>query len=104
LESQEDVVWPENSAIKFGWQKALFVASGFLFTSSLVCGLAWSTGSLIFFRWMGGADVNISLLVCSFYISEVPPARLGGRKVKLFQLASCIGIVEAIVTNTGLLS
>jgi hypothetical protein len=48
--------------------------------------------------------MNISPLVCSFYISEVPPARLGGRKITLFQLASFIGIVAVIVTNTGLLS
>ncbi len=89
---------------KYGRQKALFVASLFLLICSLGCSLAWSSGSLIFFRWVGGVGVGIASMVCPLYISEVSPARLRGRMVTLFQLAICIGIVAAIVANTGLLS
>ncbi len=89
---------------KYGRQKALFIASLFLLICSLGCSLAWSSGSLIFFRWIGGVGVGIASMVCPLYISEVSPARLRGRMVTLFQLAICIGIVSAIVINTGLLS
>jgi MFS transporter, SP family, arabinose:H+ symporter len=88
----------------FGRKKVLLVASFFLLTCSVGCGLAWSTTSLIFFRWIGGVGVGIASMACPLYISEISPARLRGRMVTLFQLAICLGIVAAIVMNTGLLS
>ncbi len=89
---------------RFGRQKALVVAAAFLLACSVGCGAAWSTSSLIFFRWIGGVGVGIASMVCPLYISEVSPARLRGRMVTLFQLAICIGIVAAIIVNTGLLA
>jgi len=89
---------------RLGRKKVLVVASSFLLACSVGCGLAWSTGSLIFFRWLGGVGVGIASMVCPLYISEISPARLRGRMVTLFQLAICVGIVAAILVNTGLLS
>jgi sugar porter (SP) family MFS transporter len=89
---------------RFGRKKVLVVASVLLLACSVGCGLAWSTTSLIFFRWIGGVGVGIASMVCPLYISEISPARLRGRMVTLFQLAICVGIVSAIVINTGLLS
>jgi len=89
---------------RFGRKKVLVVASAFLLACSVGCGLAWSTASLIFFRWIGGVGVGIASMVCPLYISEISPARLRGRMVTLFQLAICLGIVAAIVVNTGLLA
>jgi sugar porter (SP) family MFS transporter len=89
---------------RFGRKKVLVVASVFLLACSVGCGLAWSTASLIFFRWIGGVGVGIASMVCPLYISEISPARLRGRMVTLFQLAICVGIVSAIVVNTGLLT
>lgn len=88
----------------YGRKKVLIVAATFLLACSVGCGLAWSTGSLIFFRWLGGVGVGIASMVCPLYISEISPARLRGRMVTLFQLAICVGIVGAIVVNTGLLA
>jgi sugar porter (SP) family MFS transporter len=93
-----------TSSDRFGRKKVLVVASVFLLACSVGCGLAWSTASLIFFRWIGGVGVGIASMVCPLYISEISPARLRGRMVTLFQLAICVGIVSAIVVNTGLLS
>jgi sugar porter (SP) family MFS transporter len=89
---------------RFGRKKVLIIASAFLLACSVGCGLAWSTASLIFFRWIGGVGVGIASMVCPLYISEISPARLRGRMVTLFQLAICVGIVAAIMINTGLLS
>ncbi|MCX6887053.1 MAG: sugar porter family MFS transporter [Verrucomicrobiota bacterium] len=89
---------------RFGRKKVLFVASVLLLACSVGCGLAWSTTSLIFFRWIGGVGVGIASMVCPLYISEISPPRLRGRLVTLFQLAICVGIVAAIVMNTWLLS
>lgn len=93
-----------TSSDRFGRKKLLVVASAFLLVCSLGCGLAWSTVSLIFFRWIGGVGVGIASMVCPLYISEISPARLRGRMVTLFQLAICVGIVAAIVINTGLMA
>lgn len=93
-----------TSSDRFGRKKVLLTASFFLLACSIGCGLAWSSVSLIFFRWIGGVGVGISSMVCPLYISEISPARLRGRMVTLFQLAICVGIVAAIVVNTGLLS
>ena len=93
-----------TSSDRFGRKKVLVVASVFLLACSVGCGLAWSTASLIFFRWIGGVGVGIASMVCPLYISEISPARLRGRMVTLFQLAICVGIVSAIVVNTGLLT
>lgn len=89
---------------RFGRKKVLIVASFFLLACSIGCGIAWSTGSLIFFRWIGGVGVGIASMICPLYISEISPPRLRGRMVTLFQLAICVGIVSAIMVNTGLLS
>ncbi len=89
---------------RFGRKKALVVASAFLLACSVGCGLAWSVGSLICFRWVGGVGVGIASMVCPLYISEISPAHLRGRMVTFFQMAICVGIVAAIVINTGLLS
>lgn len=89
---------------RFGRQKVLWVASFFLLTCSVGCGLAWSPASLILFRWIGGVGVGIASMVCPLYISEISPPRLRGRMVTLFQLAICVGIVAAILVNTGLLA
>jgi sugar porter (SP) family MFS transporter len=88
----------------FGRKKVLIAASATLLACSIGCGLAWSTTSLILFRWIGGLGVGISSMVCPLYISELSPPRMRGRMVTLFQLAICIGIVLAIVVNKGLFS
>jgi sugar porter (SP) family MFS transporter len=93
-----------TSSDRFGRKKVLLTASFFLVACSIGCGLAWSSASLIFFRWIGGVGVGIASMVCPLYISEISPARLRGRMVTLFQLAICAGIVAAIVINTGLLA
>ena len=93
-----------TSSDRFGRKKILVIASFFLLACSVGCGMAWSPASLIFFRWIGGVGVGIASMVCPLYISEISPARLRGRMVTLFQLAICVGIVAAIMINTGLLS
>ena len=92
-----------TSSDRFGRKKVLLVASVCLLFCSIGCGSAWSSDSLIFFRWIGGVGVGIASMVCPLYISEISPPRLRGRMVTLFQLAICVGIVAAIMMNTGLL-
>ena len=93
-----------SSSDRFGRKKVLLAAAAFLSISAAGCAAAWSVSSLIFFRWIGGVGVGIASMVCPLYISEISPPRLRGRMVTLFQLAICVGIVAAILVNTGLLS
>ncbi len=92
------------SSDRFGRKKVLLAAAAFLSISAAGCAAAWSVSSLIFFRWIGGVGVGIASMVCPLYISEISPPRLRGRMVTLFQLAICVGIVAAILVNTGLLA
>lgn len=87
---------------RFGRRTVLVVAAVFLLACGVGCAAAWSASSLIFFRWLGGVGVGIASMVCPLYISEISPAHLRGRLVTLFQLAICVGIVAAILVNTGL--
>ncbi len=89
---------------RWGRKKVLLAAAAFLSISAAGCAAAWSVSSLIFFRWIGGVGVGIASMVCPLYISEISPPRLRGRMVTLFQLAICVGIVAAILVNTGLLA
>ena len=89
---------------RWGRKKVLLAAASFLSISAAGCAAAWSVSSLIFFRWIGGVGVGIASMVCPLYISEISPPRLRGRMVTLFQLAICVGIVAAILVNTGLIS
>lgn len=91
------------SSDRLGRKTVLVAASVFLLISALGCAVAWSAASLIFLRWLGGVGVGIASMVCPLYISEISPPRLRGRMVTLFQLAICVGIVAAILVNTGLL-
>lgn len=93
-----------SASDRFGRRKVLLVAALLLVGCALGCAMAWSAASLIFSRWIGGVGVGIASMVCPLYISEISPARLRGRLVTLFQLAICIGIVAAILVNTGLLA
>lgn len=93
-----------SASDRFGRKKVLVVAAVFLVTCALGCSMAWSAASLISFRWIGGVGVGIASMVCPLYISEISPAHMRGRLVTLFQLAICVGIVAAILVNTGLLS
>jgi MFS transporter, SP family, arabinose:H+ symporter len=88
---------------RFGRRSVLRIAALLLTACGVGCALAWSSASLIFFRWIGGVGVGVASMVCPLYISEISPARLRGRLVTLFQLAICVGIVAAILVNTGLL-
>lgn len=92
------------SSDTFGRKKVLLAAAVFLTVSAAGCAVAWSVSSLIFFRWIGGVGVGIASMVCPLYISEISPPRLRGRMVTLFQLAICVGIIAAIMVNTGLIS
>jgi SP family arabinose:H+ symporter-like MFS transporter len=93
-----------SASDRYGRRKVLLAAAVLLVGCALGCAMAWSAASLIFFRWIGGVGVGIASMVCPLYISEISPARLRGRLVTLFQLAICIGIVGAIMVNTGLLA
>jgi MFS transporter, SP family, arabinose:H+ symporter len=84
-----------------GRQKTLGLAALLMLISALGCGMSWSAGSLIFFRWIGGVGVGFASMVCPLYISEISPPRLRGRLVTLFQFAITIGIFVAFLANAG---
>jgi SP family arabinose:H+ symporter-like MFS transporter len=88
---------------RFG-RKASLIASGLLFCiSAFGCALCGSHTELIIFRLVGGLGIGIASMLSPLYISEVSPAKIRGRMVALYQLAICLGIVAAYLTNAWLM-
>jgi sugar porter (SP) family MFS transporter len=88
---------------RFG-RKASLIVSGLLFCASAFgCALCGSHTELIIFRLVGGLGIGIASMLSPLYISEVSPAKIRGRMVALYQLAICLGIVAAYLTNAWLM-
>lgn len=84
---------------RFGRRNSLRGLAILYLISSLGCALAWSWGSLVFFRFIGGLGIGGSSVLGPMYIAEVAPAKLRGRLVGLFQFNVVFGILLAYFSN-----
>ena len=84
---------------RFGRRDSLRGLAVLYFVSALGCGLSWSWGMLIVFRFIEGLAIGASSVVGPMYIAEIAPARLRGRLVGLFQLNVVFGIMFAYFSN-----
>ncbi len=75
------------------WMAILYLLSG------VGCAVAWSWGSLVLFRFIGGLGIGGSSVLGPMYIAEVAPAKLRGRLVGLFQFNVVFGILLAYFSN-----
>ncbi len=67
--------------------------------SAIGCALAWSWGSFLLFRFLGGLAVGGASVVSPLYIAEISPARYRGRLVAITQFNVVLGILLAYVSN-----
>jgi sugar porter (SP) family MFS transporter len=67
--------------------------------SALGSAVAWSWGSLLVFRLLGGLAIGASSVLGPMYIAEIAPARFRGRLVGLFQFNVVFGILLAYFSN-----
>jgi MFS family permease len=84
---------------RFG-RKRLLVMSAVLFAvSSVLTGWAFTFGSFVAWRIVGGVAIGIASNVSPTYIAEVSPAPWRGRLVTLNQLTIVVGILAAQIVN-----
>lgn len=84
---------------RFGRKKALSISAVLFLISAVFSAIAPDLTTFIMARLVGGFGVGIAAMVAPLYISEVSPPRIRGRLVAMYQLAICIGVLLAYITN-----
>ncbi len=83
----------------YGRRDSLKVAGVLYFICAAGCAGAWSLGSLIGFRFVGGIAVGASSVLGPLYLAEISPAAWRGRLVSFFQLNVVLGVLLAFFSN-----
>jgi sugar porter (SP) family MFS transporter len=84
---------------RIGRRDSLRIMAVFYFLSALGCAFAWSWGSLLAFRILGGLGIGGSSVLAPMYIAELAPAKWRGRLVGFFQVNIVAGILLAYLSN-----
>ncbi len=84
---------------RYGRRDSLRGLAVLYLVSALGCGLAWSWGSLVVFRFVAGLAIGGSSVLGPMYIAEISPARWRGRLVGFFQFNVVFGILLAYASN-----
>ncbi len=82
-----------------GRRGVLYVLAVLFIVSSIGCGMAWTWGMFIAFRFIGGLAVGGASVVSPLYIAEISPAQYRGRLVAITQLNIVVGILLAYLSN-----
>lgn len=83
----------------YGRRDSLKVAGVLYFICAAGCAGAWSLGSLIVFRFVGGIAVGASSVLGPLYLAEISPAAWRGRLVSFFQFNVVLGVLLAFFSN-----
>lgn len=75
------------------WMAVLYIMS------AVGCALAWSWGSLLLFRLIGGLGIGGSSVLSPMYIADISPKQWRGRLVACFQFTVVAGILVAYASN-----
>jgi sugar porter (SP) family MFS transporter len=84
---------------RIGRRDSLRLMAVFYVISALGCAFAWSWGSLLVFRIIGGLGIGGSSVLAPMYIAELSPPSWRGRLVGLFQVNIVVGILVAYFSN-----
>ncbi len=84
---------------RIGRRDSLRIMALFYVLCALGCALAWSWGSLLAFRIIGGLGIGGSSVLAPMYIAELSPAEWRGRLVGSFQINIVAGILLAYLSN-----
>ncbi len=84
---------------RLGGRESLRIMAVLYVISAIGSAFAWSWGSLVLFRFIGGLGIGGSSVIGPVYIAELAPAKLRGRLVAIFQINIVIGILVAFLSN-----
>jgi MFS transporter, SP family, arabinose:H+ symporter len=89
-------------ADRIGRRRLLLLVAALFALTSVETALAWSVGSLLLARFLGGLAVGAVSLVSPMYISEVAPPAMRGRLGVLYQMSIVTGILVSYCINYAL--
>src|SRR4029077_15974533 len=84
---------------RLGRRDSLRIMALFYVLCALGCAFAWSWGSLLAFRIVGGLGMGGSSVLAPMYIAELSPPKWRGRLVGSFQINIVVGILLAYLSN-----
>jgi sugar porter (SP) family MFS transporter len=84
---------------RIGRRDSFRIMAVFYFLSAIGCAFAWSWGSLLAFRIIGGLGIGGSSVLAPMYIAELSPPKWRGRLVGFFQVNIVLGILVAYLSN-----
>lgn len=86
-------------ADRWGRLKVMMLGAIMFLVSSIGAGLAFSVWDLGLWRVVGGLGIGIASVVAPAYIAEIAPRQSRGSLASLQQLAICIGIFTALLSD-----
>lgn len=84
---------------RFGRKKLLILSALLFCISSVLTGWAYSFGSFVTWRIIGGVAIGIASNVSPTYIAEISPEKWRGRLVSLNQITIEVGVLSAQIVN-----
>ena len=84
-----------------GRKRSLILGAILFVVGSLLCGLAWSPGTLIAARVILGLAIGLATFTAPLYLAEVAPEHIRGAMISTYQLMITIGILVAFLSDTA---
>jgi SP family galactose:H+ symporter-like MFS transporter len=85
-----------------GRKRSLILSALLFVAGSLLCGLAWSPGTLIGARFALGLAIGMAAFTAPLYLAEVAPEQIRGAMISTYQLMITIGIFVAFLSDLAL--
>jgi MFS transporter, SP family, galactose:H+ symporter len=84
-----------------GRKRSLILGALLFVGGSLLCGAAWSPGTLIGARFVLGLAIGVAAFTAPLYLAEVAPENIRGAMISTYQLMITIGIFVAFLSDTA---
>jgi SP family galactose:H+ symporter-like MFS transporter len=84
-----------------GRKRSLILGAVLFVVGSLLCGVAWSPGTLIAARVILGLAIGLATFTAPLYLAEVAPEHIRGAMISTYQLMITIGILVAFLSDTA---
>jgi len=88
-------------SVRLGRKRSLILGAALFVVGSLLCGGAWSPGTLIAARFILGLAIGIAAFTAPLYLAEVAAEDVRGAMISIYQLMITIGIFIAFLSDTA---
>jgi MFS family permease len=82
-----------------GRRRAFQISCVPMILGAIISAISTHVGAMVLGRFIVGLGLGLSSPVTSMYVSEISPASVRGTYGSLLQIASCVGILAALVAG-----